>query len=122
MPEQKEPPRPHGDPLEEEAMNTGEAAGREVDSGKRDRANLDRGPSTGSGPTRAVSRGGSLDEPNPAQRQSDATTDAASLPGVEEPTIGTASDANGIPASDEAAGAERRKRYDDGAELVSRID
>jgi hypothetical protein len=107
MPEQKEPPRPHGDPLEEEATNTGEAAGREVDSGKRDRANLDRG---------------SLDEPNPAQRQSDATSDVVSLAGVEEPTLGTTSDANGIPASDEAAGDGRRKRYDDGAELVSRID
>jgi hypothetical protein len=107
MPEQKEPPRPHGDPLEEEALNTGKAAVREVDSGKRDRANLDRG---------------SLDEPNPAQRQSDATSDVVSRAGVEEPTIGTTSDANGVSTSDEAAGADRRKRYDDGAELVSRID
>ena len=107
MPEQHEPPRPHGDPLEEERRNTGNAAGRDVDSGKRDRQNLDRG---------------SLDEPNAAQRQSDATTDAVSLPGVEEPTIGTTSDANGISASDEDDGAARRKRYADGAELVSRID
>ena len=37
MPEQKEPPRPHGDPLEEEVVERGNA-----------------------------------DEPNPAQRQSDA--------------------------------------------------
>ena len=59
---------------------------------------------------------------NPAQRQSDATDDASSLRGVEEPTRGTASDANGIPASDERDGEARRKRYDDGAELVSRID
>jgi hypothetical protein len=107
MPEQKEPPRPHGDPLEEEAMNTGRAAGRNVDSGKRDRNNQDRG---------------SLEEPNPAQRQSDATSDVASLAGVEEPTLGTTSDANGITAGDERDGALRKKRYDDGAELVSRID
>ena len=107
MPEQHEPPRPHGDPLEEERMNTGKAAGREVDSGKRDRYNLDRG---------------TLDEPNAAQRQTDATNDAVSLPGVEEPTLGTASDANGISASDEDDGAARKKRYQDGAELVSRID
>ena len=59
---------------------------------------------------------------NPAQRQSDATDDASSLRGVEEPTPGTASDANGIPASDERDGGRRRKGYDDGADLVSRID
>ena len=60
-----------------------------VDSGKRDRGNLDRG---------------SLDEPNAAQRQSDATNDVVSLSGVEEPTTGTASDANGIGAADEDGG------------------
>jgi hypothetical protein len=84
MPEQKDPPRPHGDPLEEEVVNN-------------------------------------RDE-NQAQSQSDATADAASLGGVEEPTIGTTSDANGISAADEADGAKRKKQYDQGAELVSRID
>jgi hypothetical protein len=60
---------------------------------------------------------------NPAQRQSDATDDASSVRGGEETTTdGTGSDANGIPASDERDGAARRKRYEDGAELVSRID
>ena len=107
MPEQNEPPRPHGDPLEEERLNTGKAAGRQVDSGKRDRADLDRGH---------------LDEPNAAQRQSDATNDAVSLAGAEEPTIGTTSDANGLPARDEADGARRRQQYDSGGELVSKID
>jgi hypothetical protein len=108
MPEQTEPPRPHGDPLEEELLNTGKAADdKEIDSGKRDRQSLDRGH---------------LDEPNQAQRQSDATSDAVSLAGVEEPTAGTTSDANGLTASDERDGEARRKRYDDGAELVSRID
>ena len=108
MPEQNEPPRPHWDPLEEERLNTGSAAaGKQVDSGKRDRANLDRGH---------------LDEPNAAQRQSDATNDAASLAGTEEPTLGTTSDANGVAAHDEADGARRRQQYDGGAELVSKID
>ena len=88
MPEQKEPPRPHGDPLEDEVM---------TDSG-------------------------SADEANAAQRQSDATNDASSLRGVEQPTAGTTSDANGISAGDEADGAKRKKQYGDGAELVSRID
>ena len=85
MPEQKEPPRPHGDPLDEVV----------------DRGNV---------------------EQNAAQRQSDATNDAASLGGVEQPTAGTTSDANGIPAGDEADGAKRKKQYGEGAELVSRID
>jgi hypothetical protein len=59
---------------------------------------------------------------NQAQRQSDATDDASAVRGVEGTTAGTGSDANGIPASDERDGDARRKRYDDGAELVSRID
>ena len=84
MPEQKDPPRPHGDPLEAEVVN-------------------------------------SRDE-NPAQRQSDAPDDAVGLGGTEEPTIGTTSDANGISAADEADGAKRKKQYEGGAELVSRID
>ena len=87
MPEQKEPPRPHGDPLEDEVTDRGSA-----------------------------------DEANAAQRQSDATNDASSLRGVEQPTAGTTSDANGISAADEADGAKRKKQYGDGAELVSRID
>jgi hypothetical protein len=78
-----------------------------VDSGKRDRQNLDRGH---------------LDEPNAAQRQSDATNDVSGLPGVEEPTAGTRSDANGLPARDEAEGRRRREHYEGGAELVTKLD
>jgi MATE family multidrug resistance protein len=81
MPEQNEPPRPHGDPLEEEIV-----------------------------------------EPNQAQRQSDAAPDAGGVRGREEPTAGTRSSANGTSAADDADGETRRKRYDDGAELVSKID
>jgi hypothetical protein len=107
MPEQKDPTRRPGDPLEEERHNVGKAAGRPVDSGKRDPQNLDRGH---------------LDEPNAAQRQTDATNDVVGLPGVEEPTAGTRSDANGLSSADEAEGERRRKQYDAGAELVSKID
>jgi hypothetical protein len=107
MHEHDDPTRRPGDPLEEERRNVGRSAGRQVDSGKRDPQNLDRGH---------------LDEPNAAQRQSDATNDVAGLAGVEEPTAGTRSDANGLPARDEAEGERRRKQYDAGAELVSKLD
>ncbi len=80
--QQKEAPRPHGDPLEREIV-----------------------------------------EPNPAQRQSDAPDDVVGQqPGREEPTAGVNSTANGIPASDEADGEQRRRLYNGGAELVSKID
>jgi hypothetical protein len=108
MPEQSERPQPHGDPLDEERLNRGtRSGGRQVDSGKRDPRNLDRGSGA---------------EENAAQRQSDGTNDATALPGVEQPTRGTTSDANGLSAGDEAEGASRKKRYDEGAGLVSRVD
>ena len=69
--------------------NTGNAATREVDSGKRDRQTL---------------HPGHPDEPNP-ERQTDAT-----------------SDANGLSASDQAAGDVPRQQHDQGVEFVSRID
>jgi hypothetical protein len=91
MPEQNEPPRPHGDPLEREIV-----------------------------------------EENKAQRQSDAPADAVAGERPEEllganvaandRADGRGSDANGAPAFDEAEGARRRKLYEDGAELVSKID
>ena len=66
---------------------------------------------------------------NQAQRQSDAPTEE-SVRGdlTEEPSErsdrahGRGSDANGIPAFDEAAGDKRKQQYKDGAELVSRMD
>jgi len=87
MPEQKEAPRPHGDPLEQE-----------------------------------------IGEENQAQRQSDAPNDAVAAErpeGFREDTDrmgGKGSTANGIAAGDEDGGAARRKAYDAGAELVSKID
>ena len=65
-------------------------------------------------------------EPNAAQRQSDAPPDATAgqdmLRGTSDRAEGRGSTANGIPEFDETAGEERKKRYKDGAELVSGID
>jgi hypothetical protein len=91
MPEQNEPPRPHGDPLGDNAP--------------------DANP-----------------EDNRAQRQSDAPPDV--IGGGREERSGEessrdrnrGSDANGVTAFDEADGERRRKQYDNGAELVSRMD
>ena len=62
---------------------------------------------------------------NQAQRQSDAAPDALSTRQVVETSDradGRGSDANGTPAFDEGEGAERRRLYKEGAEIVSRID
>ena len=67
-------------------------------------------------------------EENPAQRQSDATSDVVAgerSKGIREESDrsgGRGSTANGIPAGDEDDGAARRRAYDSGAELVSKID
>jgi hypothetical protein len=60
-------------------------------------------------------------EPNQAQRQSDAPDDVMGTDMVEDPT-NTGSTANGVPQYDDAAGEQRRKLYDNGAALISRID
>jgi hypothetical protein len=65
-------------------------------------------------------------EPNAAQRQSDAPQDALQNPdelrGTSDRSEGRGSTANGIPAFDEDTGKERKRLYDEGAGLVSRID
>jgi len=62
-------------------------------------------------------------EANQAQRQSDAPPDATVAARDESDREGArGSSANGVPAFDEVAGEERRKLYDKGATLVSRID
>lgn len=65
-------------------------------------------------------------EANQAQRQSDAPQDAtvgdADAREESDREGGRGSSANGVPAFDEVAGEERRKLYDKGATLVSRID
>jgi hypothetical protein len=66
-------------------------------------------------------------EDNRAQRDSDAPPDATADPGNDrlnssDRADGRGSDSNGVPAFDEADGERRRKLYDEGADLVSRID
>jgi hypothetical protein len=66
-------------------------------------------------------------DPNPAQRQSDAAPDVigehqVAVDGTVIPPVEHASTANGIPPFDEADGEIRRKLYEKGAALVSRID
>lgn len=91
MPEEKEPPRPHGDKLKGTAGKS--------------RHNP---------------------EDNQAQVQSDAQPDAtAAIGGGREESDrdgGRGSSANGVPEFDDASGAQRKRQYDDGAELVSGID
>jgi hypothetical protein len=65
-------------------------------------------------------------EENRAQQQSDAPPDATVERGDRlnnsDRAGGRGSDANGVPEFDEADGERRRKLYDEGADLVSRID
>jgi hypothetical protein len=88
MPQQNEPSRPHGDPLED------------VVSGNP--------------------------EENRGQRNSDAppdgTADRRDRVSNSDRADGRGSDANGVPAFDEADGAQRKRQYDEGADLVSGID
>jgi hypothetical protein len=92
MPEDKEAPRPHGDKLKDAADNS--------------RNNP---------------------EDNQAQVQSDAQPDAVGGIGggrreESDRDEGRGSTANGVPAFDEDDGAQRKRQYKDGAELVSGID
>ena len=66
-------------------------------------------------------------EENQAQRDSDAAPDAVTehagdVTSASDRAGGRGSDANGIPAFDEADGERRKKLYKDGATLVSRMD
>lgn len=91
MPEEKEPPRPHGDKLKDAA------------------AHPRNNP-----------------EDNQAQVQSDAQPDAVG--GIDsgreksDRDGGRGSTANGVPVFDEDDGAQRKRQYKDGADLVSGID
>ena len=65
-------------------------------------------------------------EDNRGQRDSDGPPDAAADRSDRfnnsDRADGRGSDANGVPAFDEADGAQRKRQYDEGAGLVSRID
>lgn len=61
------------------------------------------------------------EEPNAAQRRSDATPDVGAVGGVEE-RIDTGSTSSGLTSDDEDDGQRRKKLYEEGGGLVSRID
>ena len=65
-------------------------------------------------------------EENRGQRDSDAPPDAtgdrSDRLNNSDRADNRGSDANGVPAFDEADGPKRKRQYDEGADLVSRID
>jgi hypothetical protein len=62
-------------------------------------------------------------EENQAQVQSDAPPDAVGSTGEEtDRDRGRGSTANGVPVFDEDDGAQRKRQYRDGADLVSGLD
>ena len=86
-------------------------------------ADLTRGPGPGGDPIQRNP------EDNPAQAQSDATADESGnrlnsdFTEQSDRAHGQGSDANGLPAFDEAEGEERKKLYKEtGSPIVSRID
>lgn len=71
--------------------------------------------------------GEDVTQENQAQQQSDAPPDATAgrnegIVGSSDRDDGRGSTANGIPASDEAEGQQRRKQYEEGAGIVSSLD
>jgi hypothetical protein len=92
MPEEKDPPRPHGDKL------TG-AAGRQRNDPEDNQAQVqsDAPPDVVGGPEA------------PVREESDRDR-------------GRGSTANGVPVFDEDDGALRKRQYRDGADLVSGLD
>jgi len=115
MPEQNERPRPHGDPLQEVVDTADSHEGVGAGAGSREKivdrneGLVDRNP-----------------EENRAQAGSDAAPDASGEPRGDrlnnsDRADGRGSDANGLPAFDEADGDLRKKQYRDGAVLVSKI-
>jgi hypothetical protein len=95
MPEEKEPPRPHGDKL-------GASVGNPRNNPEDNQAQVQS-----DAPPDAV--GGMGSEDDAAREESDRDR-------------GRGSSANGVPAFDEDDGAQRKRHYKDGATLVSGID
>jgi hypothetical protein len=108
MPEEKDPPRPHGDKLQGSARpqrNTPEDNQAQVQSD----APPDVVGSTGA-PFRDESATGDIGGPgSPVREESDRDR-------------GRGSTANGVPVFDEDDGALRKRQYRDGADLVSGLD
>ena len=96
MPEEKEPPRPHGDKL-------GAAAGDPRNNPEDNQAQVqsDASPDAVGGST---------------GRDGERAGEESDRDG------GRGSSANGVPAFDEDDGAQRKRQYKDGATLVSGLD
>ena len=101
MPEEKEPPRPHGDKL-------GASIGNPRTNPEDNQAQVQS-----DAPPDAVGGVGDID-----------ATGGAGSPAREESDRdrGRGSTANGVPAFDEDDGAQRKRQYKDGATLVSGLD
>jgi hypothetical protein len=92
MPEEKEPPRPHGDKLRDVAGNP-----------RNDPEDNQAQVQSDAQPDAAAGMGGGAREETDRDR-------------------GRGSTANGVPVFDEDDGALRKRQYKDGADLVSGID
>lgn len=92
MPEEKEPPRPHGDKLRDVAGNP-----------RNDPEDNQAQVQSDAQPDAAAGTGGGAREETDRDR-------------------GRGSTANGVPVFDEDDGALRKRQYKDGADLVSGID
>ena len=108
MPEEKEPPRPHGDKLKG-------SIGKQRNNPDDNQAQVqsDASPDAVGGIGRAGRKESDIDASG---------GDGAPERETSDRDRGHGSTANGIPAFDEDAGAERKRLYDEGAGIVSRTD
>lgn len=108
MPEEKEPPRPHGDKL-------GASVGNPRNDPEDNQAQVqsDAQPDAVGGMGRPLRKESDID-----------AVGGAGAPAREERDRdrGRGSDANGVPAFEEADGEQRKRQYKDGATLVSGLD
>lgn len=108
MPEQKGPPRPHGEKL-------GSSVGQPSQNPDDNQAQVQS-----DAPPDVVGGAG-----RPARKESDIdAVGGAGAPAREESARdrGRGSTTNGVPAFDEDAGGQRKRQYKDGAEVVSGLD
>ena len=103
MPEEKEPPRPHGDKLGESIGNP-----RNNPEDNQSQVQSDASPDVVGGMGRPA-RNEADEGGGPSREESDRDR-------------GRGSTANGVPAFDEDDGAQRKRQYKDGATLVSGLD
>jgi hypothetical protein len=108
MPEEKDPPRPHGDKLKGAA-----GRGRQNPDDNQAQVQSDAPPDVvgaAGAPVRDESKRDVIGGPGaPVREQTDRDR-------------GRGSTANGVPAFDEDDGTQRRRQYGDGADLVSGLD